>query len=121
MALRNSMSGIEVQLIKHLSEIPAVVTSHGVGEKKVLLANADTLTNITQIAVTRLMAGEIAASHSHPDMEEWFLVKKGDIDFIIDGVTYHCHKDDFITIPIGFMHELHAASDSEIVTIGCQL
>lgn len=107
-------------MIKHLSEIPAVVTSHGVGEKKVLVANTDTSSNITQIAVTKLKAGEIAAAHSHPDMEEWFLVKEGKIDFIIDGVTYHCHKDDFVSIPVGATHELHALSDSEIMTIGCK-
>lgn len=115
------MSGIEAQLIKHLSDTPTVKTSHGVGEKRVLVASTDTLTNVTQIAVTRLRAGDVAAAHSHPDMEEWFLVKEGKIDFIIDGVTYHCHKDDFVTIPIGSSHELHAISDSEIVTIGCQL
>lgn len=115
------MSGTEVQLIKHLSNIPAVKTSHGVGEKRVLVANTDTLTNVTQIALTRLKAGEIAAAHSHLDMEEWFLITEGDINFIIDGVTYHCHKDDFVTISIGSSHELHAISDSEIMTIGCQL
>lgn len=115
------MSGTEAQLIKHLSEISAVVTSHGVGEKKVLVANTDTFTNITQIAVTKLKVGEIATAHSHPDMEEWFLIREGEIDFVIDRVTYHCHKDDFVTIPVGSSHELHALSDSEIVTIGCKM
>lgn len=121
MVLRSSMSGTEAQLIKHISNIPAVKTSHGVGEKRVLVANTDTFTNVTQIAVTRLRAGEIAAAHSHPDMEEWFLIREGNIDLTINGVTYHCRKDDFVTINVGFIHKLKAISDCEILTIGCML
>lgn len=119
--MRNSMSGTEAQLIKHLSKIPVLKTSHGVGEKRVLVANADTLTIVTQIAVTRLKVGEVAAVHSHADMEEWFLIMEGNIEFLIDGVIYHCHKDDFVTIPVGSTHELHAISDCKIMTIGCRI
>ena len=59
-------------MLKHLNDIEPVATSHGVGQKRVLLSKAETETGLTQIAVTRLKAGEVAEEHIHETMEEEF-------------------------------------------------
>ena len=63
---------------KNIKELPIITTTHGVGEKRVLLNSQETSTPLTQIAVTRLKAGEMAKEHLHPTMEEFFLFQKGD-------------------------------------------
>ena len=45
---------------KNIKQLPIITTTHGVGEKRVLLNNQETSTPLTQIAVTRLKAGEMA-------------------------------------------------------------
>ncbi len=109
-----------MNLINHIDDIAEVITSHAVGMKKVLIANSDTETNITQIAITQLKAGEIAKAHIHKDMEEWFIILEGNIIFSIDNDEYQCYKNDFVTIPIGYSHELHAITDCKVITIGCK-
>ena len=43
---------------KSLKDIESVMSLHGCGEKKVLLAKEETQTNLTQIAIIYLKAGE---------------------------------------------------------------
>lgn len=45
-------------ILKDISEIAPMLTSHGVGQKQVLLTNQETVTAITQIAVTTLREKE---------------------------------------------------------------
>lgn len=45
-------------MLKHLKDILPRLTSHGVGEKRVLLSAGETETAVTQIVVTTLHAGE---------------------------------------------------------------
>lgn len=61
---------------KKIIDIIPISTTHGVGEKRVLLNSQETSTPLTQIAVTRLKAGEMAKEHLHPTMEEFFLFQK---------------------------------------------
>ena len=46
---------------KNIKELPIITTTHGVGQKRILLNSQETSTPLTQIAVTRLKAGEAAA------------------------------------------------------------
>ena len=78
--------------IKHLSDIECVTTSHGCGEKRVLIGKDDTATGITQIAVTRLKAGECVDKHMHGTMEEMFLVLDGSVEFTSYGEKTVCVK-----------------------------
>lgn len=57
---------------KNLSDIIPQLTSHGCGEKRVLMGKDDTDTDMTQMAVTRLKAGECVEEHAHNTMEEIF-------------------------------------------------
>lgn len=114
---------------KSLSDIPSVITSHAVGEKRVLLSRKESGCNLTQIAVTDLRAGEVALAHIHPDMQEGFYVLEGDLDVMLNvdstgsptnNIT-HCHKDDFVYVESGTAHELHAITNVRVMTIGCEI
>lgn len=61
---------------KKIIDIIPISTTHGIGEKRVLLNSQETSTPLTQIAVTRLKAGEAAAEHLHPTMKNSSCFKK---------------------------------------------
>lgn len=106
---------------KSLLEIYTVPTIHGVGEKRVLLNSQETSTPLTQIAITRLKAGEMAKEHLHPTMEEFFLFQKGDAIMTVGKKQIMCSSGDFISIPANTLHSLKAITDIEIITIGCAI
>lgn len=104
---------------KNIKELPIITTTHGVGEKRVLLNSQETSTPLTQITVTRLKAGEMAKEHLHPTMEEFFLFQKGDAIMTVGEEQIACSSGDFISIPANTPHALKAITDIEIITIGC--
>ncbi len=104
---------------KKIIDIIPISTTHGVGEKRVLLNSQETSTPLTQIAVTRLKAGEMAKEHLHPTMEEFFLFQKGDAIMTVGEEQITCSSGDFISIPANTPHALKAITDIEIITIGC--
>ena len=104
---------------KKIIDIIPISTTHGVGEKRVLLNSQETSTPLTQIAVTRLKAGEMAKEHLHPTMEEFFLFQKGDAIMTVGEEQITCSSGDFISIPANTPHALKAIADIEIITIGC--
>lgn len=108
-------------LIKHLSSIQQVPTSHSCGLKQVLLSNEETNSNITQIAITMLKQGDTADEHSHPDMLECFFIVSGKLQIKINGTAYHCTENDFIMIDYNERHELKALTDCWFMTIGCAI
>lgn len=104
---------------KNIKELPIITTTHGVGQKRVLLNSQETSTPLTQIAVTRLKAGEMAKEHLHPTMEEFFLFQKGDAIITVGEEQITCSSGNFISIPANTLHALKAITDIEIITIGC--
>lgn len=106
---------------KSLLDILPCSTTHHIGQKYILLTNKDTNTDLTQIAVTRLKAGEAAEEHLHPTMEEFFLFQKGDAIMTVGKEQITCGSGDFISIPANTLHSLKAITDIEIITIGCAI
>lgn len=106
---------------RSLKNIPPVITSHAVGEKRVLLSRGESGCDLTQIAVTDLQAGETALAHIHPDMQEGFYVLEGDLDVMLNDEVLHCHKDDFVYVESGTAHELHAITRVRVMTLGCEI
>ena len=106
-------------MIRHLADIAPVITSHGVGQKRVLLSSNESGCSLTQIAVTELKAGETAIAHVHPDMQEGFYVLDGELEVDLDGTKTTCSKDTFVYVEKCTSHEMHAITDSRIMTIGC--
>ena len=104
---------------KKIIDIIPISTTHGIGEKQILLNNQETSTPLTQIAVTRLKAGEAAEEHLHPTMEEFFLFQKGEASMTVGKEQITCGSGDFISIPANTLHSLKAITDIEIITIGC--
>ena len=106
-------------MFRNLTDIAPVTTSHGVGQKRVLLSSNESGCSLTQIAVTELKAGEIAAAHVHPDMQEGFYVLDGELEIDLNGEKTTCCKDTFVYVEKCTSHELHALTDSRIMTVGC--
>ena len=105
----------------YLSLKPPIPTSHGCGEKKVLFLGKDFGSHITQIAVTALSDGETVPGHSNPTMEEFFLVRKGQLRISVGNEVYTCVADDFVYVPAAVRHSIEALTSSEILTIGCAI
>lgn len=106
-------------MIRHLADITPVTTSHGVGQKRVLLSSNESGCSLTQIAVTELKTGEIAAAHVHPDMQEGFYVLDGELEVYLDGKKTICSRDTFVYVEKCTSHEMLALTNSRIMTIGC--
>ena len=108
-------------MLKYLSDILPQPTAHGVGQKRVLLSQAETDTNLTQIAVTTLQAGEATEEHSHPTMEECFFFLNGEAKLTIEGSSVTCHEGDFVQVKCGERHKLEAVKETRVLTIGVQI
>lgn len=106
-------------MIRKLFDIQSVSTSHGVGEKRVLLSRNESGCSLTQIAITELKAGEIAIVHIHPDMQEAFYLLEGKLEIVLDGEHTLCEKDTFVYVEKSISHEMKAHTDCRIMTIGC--
>ena len=106
-------------MIRNLSDIEPITTSHGVGQKRVLLSSNESGCSLTQIAVTELKAGETAVAHVHPDMQEGFYVLDGELQVDLDGQKTICRKETFVYVEKCTSHEMHAVTDCRIMTIGC--
>lgn len=105
-------------MLKHLEQIVPRPTSHGVGLKRVLLSGDETATSVTQIAVTRLAEGEVAAEHRHESMEEYFYFLKGEAVVCVDGRELLCREGDFLQVECGWSHSVLAKSEVEMLMVG---
>ena len=104
-------------MIRKLDDVSPILTSHGVGQKRVLLSSNESGCSLTQIAVTSLKEGEIATAHIHPDMQEAFFVLDGEIDVVHDGKHTIITKDTFVYVEKCTSHEMKAITDCRIMTI----
>lgn len=105
-------------ILKTISDIEPILTGHGVGEKRVLLSMKEFSSAVTQIAQTRLKAGEMVEKHCHPTMDEHFIFLKGECRVIADGETVLCRDGHYLLVPAGVNHEISVLSETEMLTIG---
>jgi mannose-6-phosphate isomerase-like protein (cupin superfamily) len=105
-------------VIKNYNLIEPVPTSHLIGLKKVLLSNLETQSNITQIAITKLFAGDKVTPHKHPTMEEHYIFLSGEGRMSIDKEYYDCKDGNYFLIRANNLHALEATSNMEFITIG---
>lgn len=104
--------------VRNIENVIALTTSHGNGTKKILLDTDETTTNITQIAYTNLLCGDVINEHMHPSMEECFFVMEGQIRFCIGKDSFILEEGSFIRISAGIMHALEILQTSLLLTIG---
>lgn len=83
-----------------MNSIAPQPTSHGCGMKRVLVSNGDVSSPVTQIAVTSLVKGERAERHSHPTMDEFFLVRRGSIRITVGEDTEVFGADGFVSTAV---------------------
>lgn len=105
-------------IIRNLCDIVPVSTMHGNGEKRVLIANNETSTLITQVAITELKKGENVEIHSHPTMEEYFIFLEGECDTVIENNKIKCLPGTFLKVPAKTQHSLRPTSNIRMITIG---
>lgn len=126
-----------IMIKRNLHNIPYIPTSHGAGMKRVLIANEETESKITQIAITELTHGTTIQEHVHPDMDEYFYIIKNEPNIsyahcndqhaneaamivTINETIHECAKDDIIYVPAGSRHRIEVFSDVTIMTIGVE-
>jgi mannose-6-phosphate isomerase-like protein (cupin superfamily) len=104
-------------IYRDFNSLESLPTSHQIGEKKVLLSNSETISSITQLALTKLFANDIVEEHLHPTMDEHFIVLSGEGIIQIDNENYDLKAGKFILVPAGSSHNLSAITDIEFITI----
>lgn len=103
--------------ISKLATTPETEVSHNPKiKKKVLIGNGD-IPNITYFSRAVLPEGEVAESHSHPDMTEVFLIESGLGEMSIDGVTRALTPGTCITVEPYENHELRNTGTSDLVVL----
>lgn len=107
-------------LLRHIAEIVPVSTSHGVGEKRVVVTREEVGNTVTQLARTRLKAGEEVEAHVHLTMDEHFFFLEGECEVEIDGVVSRCLAEDYLFIPAGHRHAISVKMDTIMITIGLE-
>lgn len=107
-------------LLRHIAEIAPVSTSHGVGEKRVVATREDVGNTVTQIARTRLEAGEKVEAHVHLTMDEHFFFLEGECEVAMEGEVHRCKAEDYLFIPAGHRHSIEVFSDTIMITIGLE-
>ena len=105
-------------LHKTISNIPSILTGHGVGEKRVFLSQKEHISPITQIAQTYLQAGLIVKPHKHATMDEHFIFLRGKCKVTTDGEDILCEGGQYLFVPAGVNHQVNVLSDTELITIG---
>lgn len=81
--------------------------------KKVLIRKGEIL-NITQIAQITFSPGQIADSHSHPDMYEIFYIEEGEGVVEINDRKIEVKQGDCITVEPHEKHEVINSSSKQL-------
>ena len=105
-------------VVKDVTDLSPQFTSHGIGEKLVLLANDDTSSAITQIAMTKLHEGDTVEPHAHATMDEHFFFLEGEGFININDRMIVIKPGRFILVPALYNHYLRAVTEMNFITIG---
>ncbi len=108
-------------VVRNLSEIPYIPTSHDIGIKQVLLANEETESNITQIARNVLTEGSMVESHVHPSMDEHFIFLEGEGKIVIGEKSINCRPGLFVLVPATVPHSIQAYTELKFITLSVAL
>lgn len=105
-------------LLKTLSDISPVSTSHGIGQKQVLLSKEETDSCVTQIAKSSLKSGEKVEDHVHQTMDEHYLSLDGKGYLFVNDQQLVFEPGTYVLVKAGNRHHLEAESDISFLTIG---
>ena len=105
--------------LKNINTVNDIATSHGAGIKKVLCANDETSSNITQIAISYLKAGEQVEVHVHKTMEEHFIIEEGSLEFMINDKVMTVDTGSYVMVRAETKHGIKAVTDCKMIMVGC--
>ncbi|MGH2690363.1 MAG: cupin domain-containing protein [Actinomycetota bacterium] len=84
--------------------------------KRVLLRKGE-VANLTQVAEATFPPGELAASHTHPDMHELFLCRSGEGRIVVEGTTHALAPGTFVACRPGESHEIRNTGTEPLVVL----
>ena len=99
---------------KNVNEVETEAAHGGSGNRKLLLSASDPISSQLEAMTKGFLApGGVFDWHSHPDVDEFFVVLAGcgKIGFQ-SGEIYDLNVDDLIYIPAGSEHRIEAAADT---------
>lgn len=105
-------------VVKRISDIIGMPTAHDIGVKKVLVSNTETDTSITQIAYTTLSMGDAVEAHTHPTMDEHFIILTGTCSIVCGEDRYLIIPSTYIYVPAGVEHRIEISEPLTMITIG---
>lgn len=105
-------------LVKNVSDITEVLTSHGIGSKQILLSNAECDTNLMQVAIGTLKAGDKIEKHIHDSMEEYYYFFSGSVMFHIEKEFFAFDKECFIKVPCKASHWIEVKENCRFIYWG---
>lgn len=92
-------------------------TAHLQGSKKVFLRNADTPTNLTQVAYGTFRTSDYCELHRHATMEEVFYFLGGQGVYTVGDQQIPLHNGVFVRIPAGVAHRLEAVGEEPLAYV----
>ena len=97
--------------LMHLADMPTNPMKGGRGEQ-VRLINADCGAEKVDVHLNRLDPKEPGGRyHHHSQADNVYIVKPGEGELVVEGVTHVIREDDVIYIPAGQKHSLINRSD----------
>jgi quercetin dioxygenase-like cupin family protein len=103
---------------RKLCQLDKINSNHNGISKSVYFTSEECISSITQIAYSFLKKNEKVEQHSHPTMEEVFLVLEGECSFNIDGNELNLSSFDVVKVPPGSLHSIYATKDCKFYYFG---
>jgi mannose-6-phosphate isomerase-like protein (cupin superfamily) len=103
--------------MKHLSlqNIPPEGVSHNPNIVKQVMLRQGDLHHLTNFSQARFAPGQVAAGHSHADMNEVFFVESGSGTIHIDGTPHPLEPGTCVAVEVGEVHEITNTGDTELI------
>ncbi len=115
--------------IVRLKDLPFVPAGHedqdspGVWVKVLLKRNEIAPGNLQMLNFARMPVGASFRPHYHEDMNEFFLLLKGQAKIRLEEKEAEIQKDEMVFLPMGRVHEMKNIGDEEVeyIVIGISL
>ena len=101
--------------ITQIDSLPDEIVRHNAAISKKVLLRSGEIPQLTQFSQARFPAGQIAKTHSHPDLYEVFFVESGQGIMQIEGTAHALSPGTCITVEPNEKHEVVNTGQQELV------
>jgi quercetin dioxygenase-like cupin family protein len=98
-----------------IEEVPEEGVSHDPAIRKQVLLRKGELPHLTNFSRARLLPGQAARAHRHPDMSEVFFVARGVGVLSVEGAEQRLEAGVCVAVEAGEEHEVRNTGDAELV------